>query len=151
MITGDFISILIIPVIKLLPVFELCLIFKQHVKDSMHKNQHILDLLTTRLEDQLVRNVRVSDYVISDHCTVWWEAPCLKIPGLERMSVCFRKIRSIDRDQFVQDIIDSSLVNHGDFLDVSALSDCYDNTMRSLIDQYAPVKKRIFTAGPAAP
>ena len=67
------------------------------------------------------------------------------------MSVCFRKIRSIDRDQFVQDIIDSSLMNHGDFLDVSALSDCYDNTMRSLIDQYAPVKKHIFTAGPAAP
>ena len=41
-------------------------------------------------------------------------------------------------------------MNHEDFLDVSALSDCYDNTMRSLIDQYAPVKKRIITARPAA-
>ena len=151
MITRDFISILIIPAIELLPVFEWSLIFKQHVKDSTHKNQHILDLVITRLGDQLVRNVRVSDYVISDHCAVWWEAPCLKIPGLERMSVCFRKIRSIDRDQCAQNIIDSSLLNHEDFLDVSALSDCYDNTMRSLIDQYAPVKKRIITARPAAP
>ena len=120
------------------------------MKDSTHKNQHILDLVITRLGDQLVRNVRVSDYVISDHFAVWWEAPCLKIPDLERMSVCFRKIRSIDRDHCAQNIIDSSLMNHEDFLDVSALSDCYDNTMRSLIDQYAPVKKRIITARPAA-
>ena len=42
-------------------------------------------------------------------------------------------------------------MNHQDFPDVSALSDCYDNTMRSLLDQYAPVKKRIITVRPAAP
>ena len=42
-------------------------------------------------------------------------------------------------------------MNHEDFLDVSALSDRYDNTLRSLIDQYTPAKKRIITARPAAP
>ena len=56
----------------------------------------------------------------------------LKKPGHERRSVCFRKIRSIDRNQFIQDIKDSSLMNHEDFLDVLALSDCYENTLRSL-------------------
>ena len=44
----------------------------------------------------------------------------------------FEKIRSIDRDQFIQDIKHLSLMNHEDFLDVLALSDCYENTLRSL-------------------
>ena len=131
----------------LLDVFDL----KQHVKDSTHKSGHILDLVITRSGDQLVRNVRVSDPVISDHCAVRWETSCLKKPGLERKSVCFQKLRSIDRDQFVQDLRDSSLMNHQDFRDVSALSDCYDNTLRSLLNQYAPVKERIITIRPAAP
>ena len=85
----------------MLDVFDL----KQHVKNSTHKNGHILDLVITRSGDQLVRNVRVSDLVMSDHCAA----------GLERTSVCFRKIRFIDRDQFVQDIKDLSLKNHQDF------------------------------------
>ena len=54
-------------------------------------------------------------------------------------------------NHLVQDIRDSSLMNHQDFRNVSALSDCYDNTLRSLLDQYAPVKKRIITVRPAAP
>ena len=111
----------------MLDVFDL----KQHVKNSTHKNGHILDLVITRSGDQLVRNVRVSDLVMSDHCAA----------GLERTSVCFRKIRFIDRDQFVQDIKDLSLKNHQDFRAVSALSGCYDNILRSLFDQYTPVKK----------
>ena len=41
-------------------------------------------------------------------------------------------------------------MNHQDFRDASALSDCYDNTLRSLLNQYAPVKKRIVTVRPAA-
>lgn len=101
------------------------------MKDSTHKNGHNLDLVITRSGDQLVRNVRVSDLVMSDHCAA----------GLERTSVCFQKIRFIDRDQFVQDIKDLSLKNHQDFRAVSALSGCYDNILRSLFDQYTPVKK----------
>ena len=58
----------------MLDVFDL----KQHVRDSTHKNGHILDLVITRSRDQLVRNVRVSDPVISDHCAVRWKSPALK-------------------------------------------------------------------------
>ena len=132
---------------EVLDIFDL----KQHVKDSTHKNGHILDLVITRAGDEPVRNVRVSDPAISDHCAVRWEAPCLKKPGFERKSVCSRKLRSIDKDQFVQDIKDSSLMNHQDFRDVSALSGCFDNTLRSLLDHYAPIKKYTVTVRPAAP
>ena len=51
---------------EMLDVFDL----KHHVKDSTHNNEHILDLVITRAGDQPVRNVRVSDPVISDHCAV---------------------------------------------------------------------------------
>ena len=61
---------------EMLDIFDL----KQHVKDSTHKNGHIFDLVITRAGDEPVRNVRVSDPVISDHCAVRWEAPCLKKP-----------------------------------------------------------------------
>ena len=92
---------------EMLDIFDL----KQHVKDSTHKNGHIFDLVITRAGDEPVRNVRVSDPVISDHCAVRWEAPCLK-KTFERRSVCSRKLRSIDKDQFVEDIKDSSFMNH---------------------------------------
>ena len=51
---------------------------KQHVKDSTHKSGHVLDLVIIRSGDQLVRNVRVSEPVISDHGVVRWETPYLK-------------------------------------------------------------------------
>ena len=42
-------------------------------------------------------------------------------------------------------------MNHQDFRDVSALSGCYDNTLRFLLDHYAPIKKYTVTVRPAAP
>ena len=55
----------------MLDIFDL----KQHVKISTHRNEHILDLVITKAGDEPVRNIRVSDPVISNHCAVRWEAP----------------------------------------------------------------------------
>ena len=46
--------------------------------DVVDLNGQILDLVITRAGDQPVRNVRVSNPVISQHCAVRWEAPYLK-------------------------------------------------------------------------
>lgn len=64
---------------EMFDIFDL----KQHVKDSTHKSGLFLDLVITKAGDEPVRNIRVSDPVISDHCAVRWEAPCLKKPGFE--------------------------------------------------------------------
>ena len=93
MITGDFNFRLDNPSDRAAARFRVLLDvidLKQHVKDSTHKSAHILDLVITRSGDQLVRNVRVSDPVISDHCALRWETSSIKKPGLERKSVCFR-------------------------------------------------------------
>lgn len=97
-----------------------------------------------------MRYVRESDPAISDHCTVHSETLCLVKPTFERRTITYRKLRSLDTGLFIQDIMNSTLTNHN-FTDVSVLTDCYTNTLRSLLDKYAPAKSRIVTIRPATP
>ena len=63
----------------------------------------------------------------------------------------FRKLRSVDRDCFLQQIKDSTLLNHDTFGNVSELACCYDTTLSSLLDRHAPFVTKTVTLGPAAP
>ena len=122
----------------------------QHVRESTHKNGHTLDLVITRTGEEIVRNVRVSDPAISDHCAVHCEALCLIKPSFEKRKVSYRKLCSLDNELFIQDIMKSTLMNHG-LTDVQSLVNCYYKTLRSLLDKHAPEKSRIVTIRPAAP
>ena len=75
---------------------------------------------------------------------------CLIKPSFERRAITYRKLRLLDSGLFIQDIVNSTLMNHN-FTDVSVLTDCYTNTLRSLLDKYAPAKSRIVTIRPVAP
>ena len=90
----------------------------QHVRDSTHKNGHTLDLVITRPVEESVRNVRVSDPAISDHCAVYSEVLCLIKPRFDRRTITYRNVCSLDSNLFVQDITNSTLLNHN-FTDVS--------------------------------
>ena len=46
--------------------------------------------------------------------------------------------------------MNSKLMNHN-FTDVSVVTDCYTNTLWSLLDKYASAKSRVVTMRPAAP
>lgn len=122
----------------------------QHVQDSTHKNGHTLDLMITRAGEEPVRNVRVSDPAISDHCAVHRETWCLIKLSFERRTITYQKLRSLDSGLFIQDIMNSKLMNHN-FTDVSVFTDCYTNTLWSLLDKYASAKSRVVTMRPAAP
>ena len=74
-----------------------------------------------------------------------------KIVGLERREITYRNLRSIDRECFSQDIRKSELANYDKFESVSALIDCYESTLSGLLEQHAPIKKRVVTLRPAAP
>ena len=58
---------------ELLEAFNLV----QHVSEPTHKNGHTLDLVITRVGEESVRHVQVSDPVISDHGAVHCETPLL--------------------------------------------------------------------------
>ena len=122
----------------------------QHVRESTHKSGHTLDLVITRVGEETVRNVRVTDPAISDHCAVHCETLCLIKPSFEKREVSYRKLRSLDNELLIQDILKATLMNHG-LTDVKSLVNCYYKTLRSLLDKHAPEKSRIMTIRPAAP
>ena len=87
---------------------------------------------------------------MSDHCAVHCETLCLIKPSFEKREVSYRKLRSLDNELLIQDILKSTLMNHG-LTDVKSLVNCYYKTLRSLLDKHAPEKSRIKTIRPAAP
>ena len=109
---------------ELLDAFSLV----QHIHEPTHRKGHTLDLIITRIDDKSVKNVRISDPLISDHAAVFCEISSLKKPSFQRKQILHRKLRSIDSDRFIQDIEDSALMNRDGSNDVSMLADCYDNT-----------------------
>ena len=94
-------------------------------------------------------NVRALDPAISDHCAVYREVFCLIKMSFERRTVTYRNLSSLDRNLFVQDMMSSTVLNHN-FTDVSVFTDCYTNTLQSLLDKYAPAKSRVITMRLAA-
>ena len=106
--------------------------------------------MITRAGEEPVCNVRVSDPAISDHCAVHRETLCLIKPSFERKTITYQKLRSLDSGLFIQDIMNSKLMNHN-FTDVSVLTDCHPNTLWSLLDKYASAKSRVVTMKTAAP
>ena len=64
--------------------------------------------------------------------------------------VCYRKLRSLDIKSFCEDILTSPLLQD-QAVELSALVGQYDNVLRSLLDLYAPLKRRTVTLRPSAP
>ena len=115
--------------------------FKQHVRGHTHKKGHTLDLLIARADDDLFTSI--------DHLAVHCKLRLQK-PPLERASIQYRKIRSIDIDSFNDDRKKSTLLsrNHND---LPSLLDEYENTLLKILDKYAPMKRRMITLRPSAP
>lgn len=128
LITGDFSFHLNVPTDRaairfmgLIEAFNLM----QHFSASTHKKGHTLDLVITIANDNFIEYIKVSDPVISDHSAVHCGLS-IKKPNLERREMSYRKLRSIDRECFIQDQIrKSELANYNKFENVSALEDCY--------------------------
>ena len=62
----------------------------------------------------------------------------------------FRNLRSLDIESFCEDILTSPLLQD-QAVELNALVDQYDNVLRSLLDLYAPLKRRTVTLRPRDP
>ena len=67
-----------------------------------------------------------------------------------KKKVYYRKLRSLDIESFCEDILTSPLLQD-QAVELNALVDQYDNVLRSLLDLYAPLKRRTVTLRPSAP
>ena len=122
---------------------------KQHVLQPTHERGHTLDLIITRISDNIIAGRPFTGELFSDHfpvfCQLKPERPLVAVKHLQ-----FRKIKSIDRDQFSEAICSSQLcLEPPDDLDT--LVNCYNETLRSVLDIYAPVLTRDIIVRPRAP
>ena len=76
---------------------------KQHVLQPTHEIGHPLDLIITRISDNIIAGRPYTGELFSDHfpvfCQLKPERPLVAVKHLQ-----FRKIKSIDRDQFSEAI-----------------------------------------------
>ncbi len=115
---------------------------KQLVNVPTHRLGHTLDLIITRDDDDTISLRQVINEHLSDHFSIQCEAQFSK-PKPVRKYMVYRKTCSIDVNQFASDIESSSL--HDEVTAATSLvekCDKYQNTLVTILDKHAPMKKR---------
>lgn len=121
----------------------------QHVLQSTHELGHTLDLIITHISDNIIAARPYTGELFSDHFPVFCHLKP-KRPQVDVKRMQFRKIKSIDPDKF-SEAIRSSQLRHEPPANLDALVSCYNETLRSVLDMYAPVLTRDITVRPRAP
>ena len=130
---------------NILESFNLC----QHVNEKTHRAGHILDLVITRNDENIVQSVTVQDSCISDHYTVMCELR-FKKPRFERKTITFRKLKSVDINSFSEDIEHSRLFLESPN-DLTREVELYNSELLNILDNHAPLATQQVTIRPAAP
>ena len=133
--------------LDLLDTFNL----KQHTSTPTHRSGHTLGLIITREDDKIASNFVVHDPVISDHLAVHCQLAFTKPTAFEKKEIHYRKLRSIDKTAFCQYMLKSSLLTNTNPLTISELVDLYNKELCALLEQHAPLKKKIVTLRPISP
>ena len=121
----------------------------QHVVEPTHEYGHTLDLVITRESDNLICGRPAPDILFSDHLALLFKLKTAR-PPLKAGRVSFRKLRSIDRDAFMDEIRSSELLQM-DTDDPDKLTALVNNILRSLLDRHAPVNHKNTTSRSCVP
>ena len=121
----------------------------QHVAGSTHKSGHTLDLLISRQDSSLVKDIDIFPAWISDHSLVQAKIRITK-PCLTRKRVTYRKWKEVDVDQFEQDLT-VTVANLQSLHSVGDLVSGYNQALQDLVDKHAPSKNsKVTTTHPHA-
>lgn len=110
----------------------------QHVHFPTHDLGHILDLIIGPSDSACNPQVSCFHSSPSDHKPVITTLELLVPPTPERETHSFRRIAAINIDKFIADIEKSDLILHPP-PDLGNLVECYNTTLRNLLDQHAPL------------
>ena len=117
--------------------------FVQLVDEVTHRSGHILDLVCCKMEDSsIISDVYVSS-MLSDHMSVHFNLQYRKAIAVKQMAT-YRRYRSINKEQLSQDIEASNIVDHS-FQYIDDMVCSYNNTIRAIIDNHAPLKTKIIS------
>ena len=113
---------------------------KQHVIGPTHEGGHTLDLVITRQYDQVIKSAPMIDRFISDHAAVLCQLDSMK-PCTAVKEISYRQLKSIDMDALMADLTTSELCTNV-FTDLDMMVSCYNYTLPSLLDKYAPLRTK---------
>ena len=110
----------------------------QHVNFPTHSKNHILDLVITSADSSLTPSLSTSLCSPSDHFPIFTKLSISSTPLPPPTQHTFRRLHSINVDDFLSDLVSSSLItNPTESLD--SLLFCYNTTLSSLLEKHAPV------------
>ncbi len=130
---------------------------KQHINEPTHYKGHTIDVLISRDDSQLLDDITVTDIgladnngkVINDHYAITFTIlQLINEPKTEEVS--YRKLRSIDTDNFRRDISMSAILCTTDGT-VEELSQNYISGLAKLVDVHAPMLHKTILLRPHAP
>jgi len=130
--------------LTLLDIFN----FKQHVASFTHRSGHILDVVITKNNQNIVQDTIVGD-MISDHNIIVCKVLHPK-PKPIRVSVTTRKCRDVDMSAVKADI-SAKLSVDANVSSASELTTVYNETLTSVLDKHAPVRKKMVTIRASQP
>ena len=87
--------------------------------------------------------------MISDHYAVRCKVLLAK-PPFERKEIAYRGLKRMDFARFRKDINNLKLMENDDS-SLNDLIDRYNTTLSALLDDHAPIRKKVITLHPATP
>ena len=116
---------------------------------STHKDNHKLDLVIGRSDENLVADFHVYDPIISDHFAIHCKLNSDRPPNPKK-TVSHRKLCSANTDAFRQDILSSELLSTNSS-DLISLCSRYDDVISAIVDKHAPLVTKTITVRPTSP
>ena len=120
----------------------------QHVKRPTHIHGHTLDLIITKQADDIVDGEPLPERYFSDHAAVICKVSVAK-PPLRIKHAEYRK--TMDAIDITKEDIRNSQLYQDPPNDLNMLPDCYNTTLRSLLDDHAPICSRHVSTRPRPP
>lgn len=117
--------------------------------EPTHIHGHTLDLVITRATDNIVSDIYTTRPDFTDHYPVHFRLACEK-PTCLRKTITYRKLKSIDVDNFREDITNSSLLTDP-VTDLFHAVTHYNTLLSELLDTHAPLITRSVSLRPRAP
>ena len=111
---------------------------KQWVTGPTHTSGHTLDLIITRNQCNLIKDVMVHTPLISDHYAIFMQL-LLHKPQFPRKTIRYRKLRPIDYAEFNDTIMSLCLFDESR-LELDSLFDLYHWVFKSTLDIFMPPK-----------
>ncbi|XP_072015041.1 uncharacterized protein [Amphiura filiformis] len=115
--------------------------FHQHVVGPTHINGNTIDLVISRLDEDLVMNCAV-DLRLSDHNVISFSVQQHK-PKPKKIMVASRRLNQVNQDAFQADLSTEFASFDKKYENVNDMAMCYDTIVRQVLDKHAPVKNTI--------